>query len=95
MLKDQVENGLRSTQRVEILLTLLCDHDEIKGDPNSTPNAFILQQPDSSNCISYPTLDRWIPTNCEGTSSLDAADSGEQCTVVHEDQLGHQGGIKL
>lgn len=31
MLRDQVENGLRSTQRVEILLTLLSDGDEIKA----------------------------------------------------------------
>ena len=31
MLRDQVESGLRSTQRVEILLTLLSDSDEVKG----------------------------------------------------------------
>lgn len=35
MLRDQVENGHRSAQRVEILLTLLCDQDEIKGDTNT------------------------------------------------------------
>ncbi|KAM7386926.1 hypothetical protein PAMA_009514 [Pampus argenteus] len=32
MLRDQVESGFRSTQRVEILLTLLSDNDEIKGE---------------------------------------------------------------
>ncbi|XP_040012185.1 E3 ubiquitin-protein ligase rnf213-alpha isoform X2 [Xiphias gladius] len=32
MLRDQVENGLRSTQRVEILLTLLNDNEAIKGE---------------------------------------------------------------
>ncbi|XP_035510465.1 E3 ubiquitin-protein ligase rnf213-alpha [Morone saxatilis] len=32
MLRDQVESGRRSTQRVEILLTLLNDNDEIKGE---------------------------------------------------------------
>uniref|UniRef100_A0AAQ5Y0G2 RING-type E3 ubiquitin transferase n=1 Tax=Amphiprion ocellaris TaxID=80972 RepID=A0AAQ5Y0G2_AMPOC len=32
MLRDQVESGLRSTQRVEILLTLLSDNDEIAGE---------------------------------------------------------------
>lgn len=31
MLRDQVESGFRSTQRVEILLTLLSDDDEVKG----------------------------------------------------------------
>lgn len=36
MLRDQGDSGLRSAQRVEILLTLLCDHDEIKGDTNAT-----------------------------------------------------------
>lgn len=36
MLRDQAESGLRSAQRVEILLTLLCDHDDIKGDTNGT-----------------------------------------------------------
>lgn len=35
MLRDQVESGFRSTQRVEILLTLLSDNDEIKGANNS------------------------------------------------------------
>ncbi|CAI5675491.1 unnamed protein product [Oreochromis niloticus] len=32
MLRDQVESGLRSTRRVEILLTLLSDNDEITGE---------------------------------------------------------------
>ncbi|XP_062293931.1 E3 ubiquitin-protein ligase rnf213-alpha isoform X2 [Scomber scombrus] len=32
MLRDQVESGFRSTRRVEILLTLLSDNDEIKGE---------------------------------------------------------------
>ncbi|KAM9745174.1 E3 ubiquitin-protein ligase rnf213-alpha-like isoform 2-T2 [Menidia menidia] len=32
MLRDQVESGYRSTQRVEILLTLLSDSDEMKGE---------------------------------------------------------------
>ncbi|XP_037333444.2 E3 ubiquitin-protein ligase rnf213-alpha isoform X2 [Pungitius pungitius] len=32
LLRDQVESGLRSTQRVEILLTLLSDDDEVKGE---------------------------------------------------------------
>ncbi|XP_038557039.1 E3 ubiquitin-protein ligase rnf213-alpha [Micropterus salmoides] len=32
MLRDQVESGVRSTRRVEILLTLLSDNDEIKGE---------------------------------------------------------------
>ncbi|XP_042247797.1 E3 ubiquitin-protein ligase rnf213-alpha [Thunnus maccoyii] len=32
MLRDQVESGFRSTQRVEILLTLLSDNDEMKGE---------------------------------------------------------------
>ncbi|XP_077939881.1 E3 ubiquitin-protein ligase rnf213-alpha isoform X1 [Gasterosteus aculeatus] len=32
LLRDQVESGLRSTQRVEILLTLLSDNDEVKGE---------------------------------------------------------------
>ncbi|XP_023265809.1 E3 ubiquitin-protein ligase RNF213 [Seriola lalandi dorsalis] len=32
MLRDQVESGLRSTRRVQILLTLLSDNDEIKGE---------------------------------------------------------------
>lgn len=31
MLRDQVESGLRSTRRVEILLTLLSDNDNIIG----------------------------------------------------------------
>ena len=31
MLRDQVESGLRSTRRVEILLTLLSDNDERNG----------------------------------------------------------------
>lgn len=37
MLRDQGDSGLRSAQRVEILLTLLSDHDEIKGDTIATP----------------------------------------------------------
>lgn len=37
MLRDQGAGGLRSAQRVEILLTLLCDHDELKGDTIATP----------------------------------------------------------
>lgn len=36
MLRDHAEGGLRSAQRIEILLTLLCDHDDIKGDTNVT-----------------------------------------------------------
>ncbi|KAM8845445.1 E3 ubiquitin-protein ligase rnf213-alpha-like isoform 2-T2 [Spinachia spinachia] len=32
LLRDQVESGLRSTLRVEILLTLLSDGDEVKGE---------------------------------------------------------------
>ncbi|XP_037649475.1 E3 ubiquitin-protein ligase rnf213-alpha isoform X2 [Sebastes umbrosus] len=32
MLRDQVESGQRSTQRVEILLSLLSDNDEVKGE---------------------------------------------------------------
>ncbi|XP_078124896.1 E3 ubiquitin-protein ligase rnf213-alpha-like isoform X2 [Sander vitreus] len=32
MLRDQVESCLRSTRRVEILLTLLSDNDEVKGE---------------------------------------------------------------
>lgn len=32
MLRDQVESGLRSTRRVEILLALLSDNDEITGE---------------------------------------------------------------
>uniref|UniRef100_A0A8C2ZVG6 RING-type E3 ubiquitin transferase n=1 Tax=Cyclopterus lumpus TaxID=8103 RepID=A0A8C2ZVG6_CYCLU len=32
MLRDQVESGLRSTQRVEILLSLLSDGDEVKAE---------------------------------------------------------------
>ncbi|XP_041812142.1 E3 ubiquitin-protein ligase rnf213-alpha [Chelmon rostratus] len=32
MLRDQVQSGFRSTRRVEILLTLLSDHDNIKGE---------------------------------------------------------------
>lgn len=35
MLRDQVDSGFRSTRRVEILLTLLTDHDEIKGTKSS------------------------------------------------------------
>ena len=31
MLRDQVEGGSRSTRRVEILLTLLSDNEEIRG----------------------------------------------------------------
>lgn len=30
-LRDQVESGFHSTRRVEILMTLLTDHDEIEG----------------------------------------------------------------
>lgn len=37
MLRDQAgSNPLRSAQRVEILLTLLCDNDAIKGDTSVT-----------------------------------------------------------
>lgn len=36
MLRDQGDSGLRSAQRVDILLTLLCDHDEIKGETIAT-----------------------------------------------------------
>nr|XP_043906230.1 E3 ubiquitin-protein ligase rnf213-alpha isoform X2 [Solea senegalensis] len=32
MLRDQVESGLRSTQRVEVLLTLLSDSNEVNGE---------------------------------------------------------------
>ncbi|XP_029997116.1 E3 ubiquitin-protein ligase rnf213-alpha-like isoform X2 [Sphaeramia orbicularis] len=32
MLRDQVESGFRGTRRVEILLTLLNDNDEVKGE---------------------------------------------------------------
>lgn len=35
MLRDQVESGMRSTRRVEILLTLLSDNDEVKGTNNN------------------------------------------------------------
>lgn len=35
MLRDQVESGLRSTRRVQMLLTLLSDNDEIKGSNKS------------------------------------------------------------
>jgi len=31
MLRDRVDSGFRSTRRVEILLTLLSDSDEMKG----------------------------------------------------------------
>lgn len=31
MLRDQITSGFRSTQRVEILLTLLTDNDKIQG----------------------------------------------------------------
>lgn len=34
MLRDQADSGFRSTRRVEILLTLLTDHDELKGTNN-------------------------------------------------------------
>lgn len=45
MLRDQVESGLRSTRRVEILLTLLSDNDEIKGTNNFVFRIFFwLQQ---------------------------------------------------
>lgn len=37
LLRDQGDSGLRSAQRVGILLTLLCDHDEIKGETTATP----------------------------------------------------------
>lgn len=55
MLRDQVEKGHRSAQRVEILLTLLCDQDEMKGDTNT------ISLPPICSCwirfyrISYPT----------------------------------------
>ncbi|XP_029293033.1 LOW QUALITY PROTEIN: E3 ubiquitin-protein ligase rnf213-alpha-like [Cottoperca gobio] len=32
MLRDQVESGRRSTRRIDILLTLLSDNDEVKGE---------------------------------------------------------------
>lgn len=34
MLRDQVDGGFLSTRRVQILLTLLTDHDELKGTNN-------------------------------------------------------------
>lgn len=44
LLRDQVESGLRSTQRVEILLTLLSDNDEVKGTNNDSCPVFLFQQ---------------------------------------------------
>ncbi|TNM97227.1 hypothetical protein fugu_015383 [Takifugu bimaculatus] len=41
MLRDQGDSGLRSAQRVEILLTLLCDHDEIKAEFLQTVKAHL------------------------------------------------------
>lgn len=95
MLRDQAESGLRSAQRVEILLTLLCDHDDIKGDTHGTWTLSFRISRIRFYSVSYPTLDRGIPANPEDTSSLDAADAGEQRSVVREEQLGHQGGFKL
>lgn len=40
MLRDQVQSGFRSTRRVEILLTLLSDHDNIKGANNNFVSIF-------------------------------------------------------
>ena len=41
MLRDQVEGG-RSTRRVEILLTLLSDNDEVKGTNNTFLSLVLL-----------------------------------------------------
>lgn len=64
MLRDQGDSGLRSAQRVEILLTLLCDHDEIKGDANATappsfgsPNLQRVER-EPLDAVSCPNLDR-------------------------------------
>lgn len=52
MLSDQVEGGFRSTRRVEILLTLLTDNDEIKGTNSLIIPPFSPFQPaQSSFCI--------------------------------------------
>lgn len=88
MLRDQVESGFRSTQRVEILLTLLSDNDELKGTNNLIlVFYFCLRWFHCSWC--YLTLFRWISANCEEASSLIAVDSWWQRLLVHQKQLGH------
>lgn len=56
MLRDRGDSGLRSAQRVEILLTLLCDHDEIKGDTIATAAPSFGQPADSFGSVSRPAL---------------------------------------
>lgn len=51
MLRDQVESGFRSTRRVEILLTLLSDNDEIKGTNNSFFSTVKCYNGCSAHCI--------------------------------------------
>lgn len=49
MLRDQVDGGFLSTRRVQILLTLLTDHDELKGT-NTNYCFFFLQPAHCSFC---------------------------------------------
>lgn len=58
MLRDQVESGLRSAQRVEILLTLLSEHDDVKGVPDATRTLPFCRTRSRFTSVWYPTLDR-------------------------------------
>lgn len=53
MLRDQVESGFRSTRRVEILLTLLTDHDETNGTNGlfGSSSSFFFEPALCSFCI--------------------------------------------
>lgn len=96
MLRDQVESGLRSTRRVEILLALLSDNDEITGSNKTFFSTcccffcFLLLL----MLIILSEFVRWIPTSGEAASSLIVGDSRRQHFLIHQEQLGLQGGLK-
>ncbi|GLD49345.1 E3 ubiquitin-protein ligase rnf213-alpha-like protein, partial [Lates japonicus] len=74
MLRDQVESGFRSTRRVEVLLTLLSDNDEIKGEFLQTVKRHLhsLLAVYDSNTFS-PIKSNWV---IKEASNIDALQEG-------------------
>ncbi|XP_028266969.1 E3 ubiquitin-protein ligase rnf213-alpha-like isoform X1 [Parambassis ranga] len=74
MLRDHVESGFRSTQRVEILLTLLSDTDEIKGEFLETVKRHLhtlLETHDGNSFLSMKS--NWV---LKEASNIDALQEG-------------------
>ncbi|KAE8283229.1 E3 ubiquitin-protein ligase rnf213-alpha [Larimichthys crocea] len=74
MLRDQVESGLRSTQRVEILLTLLSDNDEIKSEFLQTVKKHLHSLLETHEGNSFSSIkSNWV---IKEASNIDALQEG-------------------